>query len=433
LTDALAHAHQRGILHRDLKSANVFITREGRAKVLDFGLAKHLGEDEMDGITRSQASLTASGSMLGTLAYMAPERLRGQPADARSDVWALGVVLYEAATGVLPFQGRTGFETSSSILNQESAPLPGKVPLELRSVIQRCLEKEPARRYQRAGEVRAAMEAIQMGAAAPWATWAYRLSRRRWLVSAATFVLLLLIVAGLNFGRIRTWLPGAAPQVQSLAVLPLENLSGDPAQDYFADGMTEGSMMQYKGTKKPLPQIAKELNVDAVIEGSVLREGDRVRITAQLINARTEQDLWAESYERDLRSVLALQGEIASAVAGKVRATLTPAERTQLARARAGQPPSLRSLSEGHGVLVQGHAAGLGHRARILPTSAEGRPELSARLCRNQHGLGRPVAVWGRFARGGGAQGGGSGPEGHRTGWHACGCPFCPGECPSVA
>jgi serine/threonine protein kinase/Tfp pilus assembly protein PilF len=159
LAEALAHAHDRGVLHRDLKSANVMITPEGRVKVLDFGLAKR-APDGSDEATRTIDSVTQAGSVAGTLHYLAPELLRGQPADARSDIWALGVTFYEMVTGKLPFTGRTGFEASAAILREPPAPLPAQVPAGLRSIITRCLTKEPARRYQRAGELRAALEAI---------------------------------------------------------------------------------------------------------------------------------------------------------------------------------------------------------------------------------------------------------------------------------
>jgi TolB-like protein len=366
IADALAHAHERRIVHRDLKSANVVITPEGRAKVLDFGLAKRIsGEELAEVTTRSQASLTQAGALIGTVPYMAPEQLRGQPADARSDVWALGVMLYEMVAGARPFQGQTSFELSSAILNQVPPPLSPAVPTQLGAVIERCLAKEPGQRYQQGSEVRAALEAVQSGAAIPaWPTWKYALSRRRWLALAAALAAVFTVVAALNFETLRTRLTGGAPRIRSLAVLPLENLSGDKEQDYFADGMTEElitnlakisalkvisrtSMMQYKGTKKPLPQIAKELNVDAIIEGSVLREGGQVRITAQLIQASTDQHLWAESYQRDLRGVLALQGEIARAIAEKVRAALTPTERARLASARPVNPEAYEAYLKG--------------------------------------------------------------------------------------
>ena len=167
IAGALAHAHERGIIHRDLKSANVVITPEGRAKVLDFGLARRLQEAEVSEATQSQASLEEAGAIAGTLRYMAPEALRGGQADARSDLWALGVLLYEMATGQLPFRGKTGFELSAAILRESPAALPRSVPAGLRAIIQRCLAKEPGQRYQRAGEVWAALEAVQSDTTTP--------------------------------------------------------------------------------------------------------------------------------------------------------------------------------------------------------------------------------------------------------------------------
>jgi len=161
IADALAHAHERGIMHRDLKTANVVITPEGRTKVLDFGLAKRMHDAELAEATRSTASLSEAGGVMGTLHYMAPEVLRGEPADKRSDIWALGVVLHEMASGKLPFEGKTGYEVSSAILSRPPEPLPARVPAVLRSIILRCLGKEPGQRYQRAGEVRAALEVIE--------------------------------------------------------------------------------------------------------------------------------------------------------------------------------------------------------------------------------------------------------------------------------
>ncbi|MGB9005385.1 MAG: protein kinase [Candidatus Aminicenantales bacterium] len=366
LAEALEQAHGRGVLHRDFKSANVIIAKDGRAKVLDFGLAKRLTEGELGEATRSLASLTSPGILTGTLAYMAPEQLAGQPADVRSDIWSLGVVLYEMAAGGQPFQGQTGFELSSEILNKKSRPLPAQVPAELRAVIERCLEKEPSRRFQRASEVQSSLEAIQKGTVSPWVAWRYWLARHLGLVLAGAFAVLAVALFGFNVAGLRTWLLGGGQTLKftSLAVLPLENLSGDKEQDYFADGMTEElitnlakisalrvvsrtSVMQYKGTKKPLPQIAKELNVEAVVEGSVQREGGRVRVTAQLIQASTDKHLWADQYERPLTSILGLQSEIAGTIADKVHAALTPAERARLSAARPVNPEAYEAYLKG--------------------------------------------------------------------------------------
>lgn len=327
LADALAHAHDRGVVHRDFKSANVVITPEGRVKVLDFGLAKHLsGEESVQ--TTTQASLTAPGTFVGTLAYMAPEQLGGQQADPRSDVWALGVVLYEMVSGARPFQGHTHFELSSAILRELPMRLPSHVPTELTVVIERCLEKELARRYRQGSEVRAALQAIQMGAAPASVVWRSRLARRR------------------------------------LAVLPLQNLSGDAEQEYFVDGTHEAlitdlasisalrviarsSVMRYKGKEAPLAEIAEQLKVDLVLTGSVMRLGDRVRITAQLLDVSTEEHLWAGRYDRGLLDVLSLQNEIVVAIARAIELQITPQEQARLARGRPVNPEAYEAYLKG--------------------------------------------------------------------------------------
>jgi len=198
IADALAHAHERGVIHRDLKTSNVMITPEGRAKVLDFGLAKKLRDEDLAEVTRSGKGLTEAGAVVGTLHSMAPELLSGQAADARSDVWALGVLLFEMAAGALPFQGKTGFELTSAILREPPRILPERVPAGMRAVIQRCLAKEPGQRYQRASEVRAALEAIGSGttvtASLPQLTLARRIHPLVWI--SATF-LLVVVLAGI--------------------------------------------------------------------------------------------------------------------------------------------------------------------------------------------------------------------------------------------
>ncbi len=386
VADALAHAHQHGVVHRDLKSGNVMLTPEGRAKVLDFGLARRLSAEALtEATTLSGGSLTGPGEVTGTLAYMAPEQLLGETADARSDIWALGVVLHELVTGRRPFAGQTSFELTSAILKEAPEPLPATAPSALAQVIERCMAKEPGERFQHAGEVRAALEAVGSGSVATLPTFKQRRpARRRWLIAAAALVPLIVVLLALDVGGVRRRIGGsaAAARIESLAVLPLQNLSGDPEQDYFADGMTEElitslakigalrvisrtSVMQYRGSTKPLPEIARELNVDAVIEGAVQREGDQVRVTAQLIRAATDQHLWAESYVRDLRNVLALQSEIAEEVAIRVNAALTPAERARLERAPAVDPASYEAYLKGkfhlNKMTPDGYEKGLGY------------------------------------------------------------------------
>jgi serine/threonine-protein kinase len=355
LTDAVAHAHDRGIVHRDLKAANVMITPEGRVKVLDFGLAKRVaGEEFSEETTFSAAPLTEPQTIVGTLPYMSPEQLRGDAADVRSDVWALGVMLYEMAAGARPFSGRTGFELSSAILHEAPSPLSPRVPPALGRVISRCLEKEPARRYQRAGEVGAALASLPVDARFDVRPWAVAATRRPWVLAVAGLVgifALAAIVWRTNASRDQGPPGSAGQRIQSIAVLPLDNLSGNSGEDYFVTGMHEAlitdlariglqkviakpSADAYKGTKKPLRQIGQELGVEGLVTGSIVRAGGRLQITMQLVNADTGVIVWANRYEGNAGDVLSLQNEVVVAIAREVQATLTADETARLTTAR---------------------------------------------------------------------------------------------------
>ncbi len=402
IAEGLAQAHQAQVIHRDLKPDNVIVAANGHAKILDFGLAKLLevrgegggAEAELDRLRTISDEMTREGRVFGTVAYMSPEQARGEPVDARSDLFSLGITLYEMATGKAPFQGKTSLDTLSAIIQKEVVPpavANPAVPPELERIINKCLRKDPQERYQHSDEIvvdlRELKRVTDSGVQAvrqpdggrdarPPVRVAARIVGAVAAVGAVTLAVLLALNAGGLRGRLTAWLSGredgaagrsgtsTPARFDSLAVLPLANLSGDPGQEYFADGMTEAlitglaqireikvisrtSVMHFKGTSKPLPEIAKELNVAAIVEGSVLRSGERVRITAQLVDGMADRHLWAKSYERDLRDVLTLQAEVAGAIASEIRATLTPQQRARLATARPLSPEAYDAYLKG--------------------------------------------------------------------------------------
>ena len=301
LADALAHAHDRGVVHRDLKSANVMVTPEGRVKVLDFGLARRVsGEELAEVTTREHASLTEGGAILGTLPYMAPEQLRAQPADARSDVWALGVVLYEMAAGVRPFDRPTGFELISAIFHEAPPPLPSRVPAQLQTVTARCLEKEPGRRYQRAGEVRAALEMMGSGASArvtPWRVGA-KPPRRLVAVGLALVIVLAVLAASLLWLRSDSK-PAARSEWAQLTNFPdsvlQPTLSPDGRMLAFIRGPGSLSGVYTPGQiyVKILPDgEPKQLTRDNLEKMSPVFSPDGSRIAYTAIDAQNDWNTW---------------------------------------------------------------------------------------------------------------------------------------------
>ena len=355
---AVAHAHARHIVHRDLKGANVIIGDSG-AKVLDFGIARRYGDGELLQTTSAIDPLAGLGGIAGTLPYIAPEVLRGEPASSSSDVWSLGVLFFEMATGRRPFGGATGAELTSAILRDAVPPLPADAPNTLRVVVRRCLEKEPGQRYANAGQVAAALETSAFDAAPPART------RPRWRA-----VSLALVAAGLVAisAAVMWWRPYATstgrPTIGSLAILPLTDLSRPTSDDAFADGITDAligevgqlgplrlisraSVMRYRGSQKSIPEIGRELGVDAVLEGSLLRSGSRLRITAQLVEATSALSLWTRVYERDVGELIALQRDLARTVATELRVQLTPSQQTRLTTEQRVAPAAVEAYLRG--------------------------------------------------------------------------------------
>jgi serine/threonine-protein kinase len=351
LAEGLAAAHKKGTLHRDIKPANLQITSDGNLKILDFGLAR-LGQTSTDATTES---LTVEGHAAGTLPYMSPEQLRGDRIDERADLFAAGATLYEMATGKRAFPHPSTPLLIDAILNQPVAP-PRGVSGDLERIVLKCLEKNPEDRYQSARELAVDLRHVASASAAIAAAVQRRNKggplgtalKRGGVVAVAGGAVLVAIAIALNLGGLRERLLGPAARVnQSLAVMPLVNLSRIADQDYFVDGMTEeligalsqigslrviarSSVMALKGTKDSPSRIGKRLGVANLIEGSVSRSGNRVKVSAELIGAPHEQVLWAKSYERDIRDVFALQADVAQAIAGEIRVRLTTSERARL-------------------------------------------------------------------------------------------------------
>jgi len=302
VAQGLAKAHEQGILHRDIKPANVMITKDGLAKIVDFGLAKLAG----------QTKITKTGTTLGTIAYISPEQARGEEVDHRTDIWSLGVVLYEMLTGKLPFKGDYDQAVIYSILNEEPDPILESrpdVPVELNLIVKKTLAKKPDKRYHQTSEILDDLKSLQ----------------------------------GKFVSKLKKEQSMDTERTSSIAVLPFVNMSPDPENEYFGDGLAEElinaltqlkrlhvaartSAFRFRGRETDIREIGQQLNVSTILEGSVRKAGNRLRITAQLINIADGYHLWSERYDREMEDIFTIQDEITAAIIDQLKVRLVKKE-----------------------------------------------------------------------------------------------------------
>jgi serine/threonine protein kinase/tetratricopeptide (TPR) repeat protein len=365
IAGALAAAHSAGIVHRDIKPANIMLRADGYIKVLDFGLAKLIGP-------KREVDATDPGRVMGTIAYMSPEQALGQELDHRTDIFSLGVVLYEMATGVRPFDGKSDAAIYDAILNKTPRPLRDFDPIsppELDQIVQRALEKNREERYQSAAELRADLEQLHhpthatLASAFPQRLLGTPGSAKRLTLWGASIALAI--------GVLSLWFitsRGTGSRERSVAVLPFENLSEDKANAYFASGMQDeivtklaqlGSLRvisraatgKYEKLPRDLKAISRELHVATVLEGSVQRSGDNLLINVQLVDPLTENHLWAESYNRRFENIFDVEAEVARNVADALKVKVAPSRQERILAVPTTNP-------QAHDLFLRAHALG---------------------------------------------------------------------------
>ncbi|MHC4984312.1 MAG: protein kinase domain-containing protein, partial [Planctomycetota bacterium] len=374
IADGLSATHSKGVIHRDLKPENIFLTKDGVVKILDFGLARM----ERAASREDQADLptitadTKPGAVMGTPAYMSPEQVRGEPADARSDIFAFGCVLYEMVTGNRAFARKTPADITAAILKEEPPDITETakgVPPEFDRVIRHCMEKKPEDRFQSARDLAFDLKVIVSDSALSKTVQAVggrQLRASFWMATGVVVVALVALLVGLNPGgwRQRLFTPAASKSIDSLAILPFVNAGNDPDTEYLCEGIPAtiinsfsrlpdvrvvawDTASHFKGREEPSSVLGRELKVAAVLTGKILARGDNLTIQVELVNVEKEQHLWGDRYPRKLTDILEIEEDVAKKVAAALELELTGEDQTRLAKRYTESPEAHMAYMQG--------------------------------------------------------------------------------------